>query len=814
MSRPLIFISYSHKDEDWKDRILVHLGIAQKQELFDVWDDRRIEGGEDWFNAITNAIDAGCVGILLVSANSLTSNFILKEEIPRLIEKHGAGKLRLYPIIIKPCNWKTVEWLKKMNLRPVDGRPLGLTKNDEVTETKIDLDLAKIAEEIDVLIKKMTGPAISSQSITAAPDESAPSYARTPTLPSPKPFVGRKEHFARIERNLRSNGVKGLTCLKGMPGAGKSALALESAYRFAHLFPDGRYWVDLRSGDATNAVRALLRDLGISNLVSPDGGFEEMCNVARAELINRRALIILDNAETIDSTNLEQLTDLSATTIVTSRVSLDPTTDILVDKLEDEDALGLLQRLGINIAAELEDALKLITRLGGLALALEITAKRMATYTTRQSCAEALGEFNDSRHLVEAVMLPRRDTREGNIAEAFALSYRKLDDDPKSAFHALGLCAESGAPLEAVARMLGIEPGSARNLLLGLAEWSLTSFDGKRAVLHPLLHSYATMCARQQIESAAEIVERHAHYFGGAIGGSYQRAYNDEQDALPALQQIDRELDNVLLAQERVLEAGFPTPELAVDLTDNLMIYWRHRSISTDTVLKWLNTALRLSQSTKQRLREANLLQAIGEAQSFRNDKDAALGSYDEALTLFKQVGAKIGQANALKAIGDVQSFLDDKDAALGSYDEALTLFKQVGDKLDQANALQAIGDVQSFRDDKDAALGSYDEALTLFKQVGAKLGQANARLSKGVMTNDSEEFEEAIRLYEQIGDRYSIARGKAHYGSMLMDSGDSERGVKLLGEAREGWTAIKYESGVQWIDELLAEKEKGEGAE
>jgi hypothetical protein len=212
-----------------------------------------------------------------------------------------------------------------------------------------------------------------------------------------------------------------------MPGAGKSALALESAYRFAHLFPDGRYWVDLRSGDATNAVRALLRDLGISNFVSADGGFEEMCDVARAELINRRALIILDNAETIDSTNLEQLTDLSATTIVTSRVSLDPTTDILVDKLEDEDALGLLQQLGINIAAELEDALKLITRLGGLALALEITAKRMATYTTRQSCAEALAEFNDSRHLVEAIRLPRRDTREGNIAEAFALSYRKFD---------------------------------------------------------------------------------------------------------------------------------------------------------------------------------------------------------------------------------------------------------------------------------------------------------------------------------------------------------------------------------------------------
>jgi hypothetical protein len=53
LSRPSTFISYSHKDEDWKDRILLRLGIAQKQELFDVWDDRRIEGGENWFKAIT-----------------------------------------------------------------------------------------------------------------------------------------------------------------------------------------------------------------------------------------------------------------------------------------------------------------------------------------------------------------------------------------------------------------------------------------------------------------------------------------------------------------------------------------------------------------------------------------------------------------------------------------------------------------------------------------------------------------------------------------------------------------------------------------
>jgi len=48
----------------------------------------------------------------------------------------------------------------------------------------------------------------------------------------------------------------------------------------------------------------------------------------------------------------------------------------------------------------------------------------------------------------------------------------------------------------------------------------------------------------------------------------------------------------------------------------------------------------------------------------------------------------------------------------------------------------------------------------------------------------------------------------------MLMESGDTEPTAKLLQEAREGWAAIKYESGVQWIDELMAEKEESEDAE
>lgn len=199
----------------------------------------------------------------------------------------------------------------------------------------------------------------------------------------------------------------------------------------------------------------MLRHLDVT--VPPDSRYDDLIFAASGALAGRRALVILDNAEAVPVAECARLLELCATTIVTSRSAIDPINDIRVDELPDEDAMELLRGCGVDVDGERDDALKLITRLGGLALAIEITARRMAMHDPRQSCAQAMEELNESRHLVAAIKLPRGDKREDNIVEAFALSYDLLDDQLKSAFHALGLCAESGAPVEAVARMLGLK---------------------------------------------------------------------------------------------------------------------------------------------------------------------------------------------------------------------------------------------------------------------------------------------------------------------------------------------------------------------
>ena len=147
MSAPTVFISYAHKDEDWKDRVVTHLRVLQMQDMLDVWDDRRIEAGDEWRAEIENAINAAGIAVLLISANFLTSKFILDMEVPRLLERRAKQGVRVIPLIVKPCAWQQVKWLSPIQARPKDGRPLS-AGNDY----QIDSDLAALANEIAAIV--------------------------------------------------------------------------------------------------------------------------------------------------------------------------------------------------------------------------------------------------------------------------------------------------------------------------------------------------------------------------------------------------------------------------------------------------------------------------------------------------------------------------------------------------------------------------------------------------------------------------------------------------------------------------------------
>jgi hypothetical protein len=79
MPKPTVFLSYSHQDEIWKDRVSTRLRVLGE---LDIWDDRRIDLGATWRPEIQAALEGADVAVLLISADFLTSSFILEQEIP------------------------------------------------------------------------------------------------------------------------------------------------------------------------------------------------------------------------------------------------------------------------------------------------------------------------------------------------------------------------------------------------------------------------------------------------------------------------------------------------------------------------------------------------------------------------------------------------------------------------------------------------------------------------------------------------------------------------------------------------------------
>lgn len=115
----------------------------------------------------------GC-GVLLVSANFLASEFILSREVPKLLERH-ANNTVIYPIIIKPCAWRAIDWLNRLQVRPLDGEPVW-RDNGRFAER----DLAEIALELARISGHRMEQSASSERPQSAMPLSAPNFTARP----------------------------------------------------------------------------------------------------------------------------------------------------------------------------------------------------------------------------------------------------------------------------------------------------------------------------------------------------------------------------------------------------------------------------------------------------------------------------------------------------------------------------------------------------------------------------------------------------------------------------------------------------------
>jgi TIR domain len=91
----VVFVSYSHLDEEWLERFQTVFSPLSRYADIDLWSDERIKPGENWQDEINKAMAKAVVAVLLVSVNFLDSDFIAKEELPHILDAAKKRKIQI-----------------------------------------------------------------------------------------------------------------------------------------------------------------------------------------------------------------------------------------------------------------------------------------------------------------------------------------------------------------------------------------------------------------------------------------------------------------------------------------------------------------------------------------------------------------------------------------------------------------------------------------------------------------------------------------------------------------------------------------------
>jgi hypothetical protein len=130
--RTKVFVSYSHEDVLWLNRLKVHMQPLIWDGLVDFWDDTEIQPGMDWRAAIREAIGSAKVAILLISADFLASEFIKSKELPPLLEAAEKEGALILPIILSPSRFTRTPSLGCFqSVNPPDRPLIGMTKVEQ-----------------------------------------------------------------------------------------------------------------------------------------------------------------------------------------------------------------------------------------------------------------------------------------------------------------------------------------------------------------------------------------------------------------------------------------------------------------------------------------------------------------------------------------------------------------------------------------------------------------------------------------------------------------------------------------------------------
>jgi predicted ATPase/tetratricopeptide (TPR) repeat protein len=856
MEKRKIFISYCRKDEEWKKKILPHLGVLYHRYDIQIWHDRTIKTGDDWHERIGNAVHDALAAILLISADYLNSEYVRTQELPLLLKARSEEGLRIIPVVIGQCAWRSVGWLSKLQVCTYEDRPLS-----ECNAKEIDTFFSQLAADLDSYLAERPATGTAAQS----------SVRTNLALPTTS-FVGRREEIKALKELLAVESVR-LVTLVGPPGIGKTRLSIQVGREMADQLPGGCWFANLIDAvTLTGIAHAITQAFGFS-LASAQMTQQE----AIVELLKPRGplLLILDNFEQVvhlagDTVGywLTKLPD--AKFLATSReiLNLSGEHEYRLDSLslppieaQDCDMQEVLECESVKLFVEraqqsrqdfllseenISAVASICRELQGIPLSIELAAARIRIYSPAQM-AQNLGEkfsFGEKFSLLRAIRRDQHD-RQWTLFGSIDWSYQLLKPWEQHAF--LQICIFRGDFfLDAAESVIDLstygDAPAVSEVVQSLCEKSLLNAHEMRyGVRFDMLVAIQEFgqAVWMKVAGPADQEALARRWAGFYI--PYAQYWNERVHSTTgsrALDLLSLELENIFGIQDWFLNHGIaeiaadailafaetmavrgpahlrvPRLEKSLAKLDERHPELRLRLMTVLSAAHWslgqwneamelANQAVALLPGLDPSAHAAAALRQQGRIRTDRGYLHRALSSLGGAREIYERLGNQSGISIIDGDMAGVFDRLGDLRKALSLLIEAEEMALGAGDEAQRALVLNRRGLALWHHGEAEAALVCFEEAERINVGLGAIGWIGGHRTNQGLVLTDLDEFERAFERFENAEKLHHESGNQAwaavNYGGwgrafvMRGRPGDLERGLELILKA-EGLSRRVY---------------------
>lgn len=617
-------------------------------------------------------------------------------------------------------------------------------------------------------------------------------------------FVGRAEELTAIETAAAAG--RGTVWVSGAPGAGKTCLAVEAAYRLRQRFSDGQLLVRLNgftpgvpATTAADALTQLLSDLSVppEQIPATEGRKHALY---QTKLYGTRTLVVLDNAASPEQIRALLPEAPGCLAIVTSRRMGEPDAGehIRLSPLTPEEAATLFRAMTEphRVRGRSAEVAAVVKRCGCLPMTIRVAGSLFRRHD-RWPLEHLL-------HLLEESGPWGQDDTEG-IA-AVRVSYQQLDEQRQAMFRLLGHLPGPDLDVHGAAALAGHDVARARMLLDDLHEVSLLEEDvepERYRMLDPL-KEFASREPGATEDALLRLLDYYLVTLAAAVGAAYpfdraQLPRVDRScpvspafaDADAALRWIAGERDNLVAAIRHAATSDLP--EHAWRLA---VLMWRHFN-TTNQFEDWIETmelAWRIvSADPENDYGQAHVLLRLATAHDRLGQLTEALELAAKALPKWIRLGDLGGEAATLCALAIPAMELGNHEQAIAHLEVALEKYDQVTDPRGQAHALSTLGYLNEQHGNFTEALNQHTAAARILREIGHKHGLAHTlnnlgsvRQKLGLLTEALESHTEAHELAVAVGDQCAEAYSLNNMGNVHRRRGRLAEAVRYQDKARE----------------------------